>query len=221
MDVTFPRSRRHPRPPFRLRGVVVVPLVALATLCLGPVRAEAQDLGVQRVATSSGTFLKIGLDARGAALGGSYNALVEGAAAAFYNPAGIAVGPDDGDLFLSYVAWPADIRLGAVSVTRNVPQFGGRVAFALAFLGTDLDETTEFRPFGTGRTVSYSDVLGTLSFSRLFTDRLSIGVSAKLFYEYWVVFFTDFQVLSGFHEHKLIFAGHRVDRTSGHKHCRQ
>jgi hypothetical protein len=112
------------------------------------------QLGGQRVATSSGTFLKIGIDARGAALGGAYNTLAEGAAATFFNPAGILGRNLDPNVHFSYAAWPAGIDLGEISYARPFDPIGGQVALGFAYLGTEFEETTEFHPTGTGRTLS-------------------------------------------------------------------
>lgn len=155
--------------------------VLLWLLCVAvtpSVWAQTQ-LGGQRVATSSGTFLKIGIDARGAALGGAYNTLAEGAAATFFNPAGILGRNLDPNLHFSYAAWPAGIDIGEISYARPFDPIGGQIAVGFAYLGTEFEETTEFHPTGTGRTLSYSDFLASMSYARLFTDRLAIGVSAK------------------------------------------
>lgn len=161
-----------------LRFVAPALLLALAF----PAAAQ-NEIGVQRVATASGTFLKIGLDARGAALGGAYAALVSGPQAAFLNPAGVTTAEARPAGQLAYVRWPAEIDIGSVAFSRPVAGLGGQVALGFAFLSTDFAETTEFYPQGTGRTVSYSDFLASVAFSRLFTDRLAIGVAMKFLRE--------------------------------------
>ncbi|MBK8230211.1 MAG: PorV/PorQ family protein [Candidatus Eisenbacteria bacterium] len=161
----------------RLPGAGLL-LGLLAALTASPALAQT-DLGGQRVATSSATFLKIGLDARAAALGGAYNALASGPNAIFYNPAGLI---DDGhteSLAMSFAQWPAEVNLGSISASRDVASLGSRIGVGLIFLGTSFDETTEFHPLGTGRSVSYSDLAVSLGFSRHFTDRLAIGASVK------------------------------------------
>lgn len=155
-------------------------MLFLSCLPLGSVApVSASSLGGQRAATSSGTFLEIGIDARGAALGGAYNTLAEGAAAALYNPAGILSGSPDPDVHFSYAAWPADIDIGEFSYARPFDPVGGQLAIGFAYLGTDFEETTEFHPTGTGRSVSYSNFLASVSYARPFTERLSIGITAK------------------------------------------
>lgn len=158
-------------------------IVGALTLALGsliaPCAFAQTDLGGQRVATSSGTFLKIGLDARGAALAGAYNAVVAGPAGTFNNPTGILNDGQTTSLSLNYVQWPADIDVGSVSLSHEISPSTGRVAVGLLFLETSFDETTEFHPLGTGRTVGYSDFLLTGSIARNFTDRLAIGLTLK------------------------------------------
>jgi hypothetical protein len=53
----------------------------------------------------------------------------------------------------------------------------------MGVLGTDMTETTEFQPFGTGRTFHYSDVVIGGAYSRRWTDKLLVGAGAKLFRE--------------------------------------
>jgi hypothetical protein len=156
----------------------ILPFLALALLL--PRAAAAQtSLGDQRVATSSGTFLKIGVDARAAGLGGAGNAVIQGPGAVFSNPAGILAERGRTSVYFSYVRWPADIPLSAVSVSQSIPSWDAQVAVSLAYLGTDFEETTEFHPYGTGRTVSFSDLVAAISVARNFTDRLAIGMSFK------------------------------------------
>jgi hypothetical protein len=144
--------------------------------------AAQTSLGGQRVGTASGTFLKIGLDARAAALGGAYTALAQGPMAAFYNPAGIAklVKPEGA---FAYIRWPADINLFAMGFARPWGDAGASFGVSVEYLGTTLDETTEFHPQGTGRSFVYSDMLIGFSAARPFSDRLSIGGTVKFFRE--------------------------------------
>jgi hypothetical protein len=150
----------------------------LAALLAAPASAQT-DLGGQRVATSSGTFLKIGLDARGAALGGAYTPLVEGPAAVLVNPAGILFGPASPAVQFGLVQWPADLQIGLATFSMPIPSLGVHVGAGVAWLGATMDETTEFYPAGTGRTVGYSDLLLAGTLARSFTDKLGIGMSVK------------------------------------------
>ncbi len=163
---------------YLLAGVLVALLAAGATR---PSRAQT-SLGGQRVGTASGTFLKIGLDARAAALGGAYTALAQGPMAAFYNPAGIAKLSEPQAAF-GYVRWPADVNLVAMGFARPWGDAGASFGVSVEYLGTTLDETTEYHPQGTGRSFVYSDMLIGFSAARPFSDRLSIGGTVKFFRE--------------------------------------
>lgn len=147
----------------------------------GPATAQT-SLGGQRVATSSATFLKIGVDARGAALGGAYTALVQGPLAPFCNPAGIAALPSASAGF-GYARWPADIDILAFSFARPWGEAGTSFGVIAQYVGTTLEETTEYHPQGTGRTFVYNDLLFGFSAARMFTDRLAIGATLKAFQE--------------------------------------
>jgi hypothetical protein len=166
------------------RSAAILSLSGAILSALLAASAVAQtDLGGQRVATSSGTFLKIGLDARGAALGGAYTPLVEGPAAILVNPAGILFGPAGPAAMVGMVQWPADLQIGLATFAMPIPSLGVHVGVGAAWLGATIDETTEYAPAGTGRTVGYSDLLLAGTLSRSFTDKLGIGVTVKLLRE--------------------------------------
>ena len=58
-------------------------------------------------------------------------------------------------------------------------RLGGSVAFQLGMLSTEIDETTEFQPFGTGRTFVYSDLVVGAAYARRWTDKLLVGAGLK------------------------------------------
>ncbi|MBM3286826.1 MAG: PorV/PorQ family protein [Candidatus Eisenbacteria bacterium] len=159
------------------RIVLLAGLAALAAGTLSPARGQT-SLGGQRVATSSGSFLKIGLDARAAGLGGAYTALAEGPMAAFYNPACLS-GLRGAQASFAYARWPAEINIAGLSLARPWGESGAAFGVSIEYLGTTLDETTEYHPTGTGRTFAYSDMLIGFTASRPFSDRLSFGGTVK------------------------------------------
>jgi hypothetical protein len=156
---------------------VAAAVLVLFTLAAGPASAQT-SLGGQRVGTSSGTFLKIVPDARGAALGDASIAVIEGAAAVFRNPAALAaIGGNQ--VLLSHVEWPADVDYNTVAYARAMPSLDVIWGLQFGLLNTTMDETSEARPQGTGRQFSFSDMVAGLSAARRFTDKLWIGVTAK------------------------------------------
>jgi long-subunit fatty acid transport protein len=133
---------------FRL-GLLLLALV----LCASPAAAQF-SLGGQRAGTSSGTFLKIGVGARAVGLGEAFVAVANDPSAIFWNPAGLA-SMQRQELSLNHVSWPADVNYEHLAFVLPVRRLGGSLAFQLGVLATEIDETTEFQPFGTGRSFIY------------------------------------------------------------------
>ena len=152
-------------------------ILLLCALGAAPARGS-QELGGLRVATSSGTFLKIDISPKAAAMGGAWVAVAGDATAAWYNPAGLGQLANR-QLCASYVAWPADIHYANAFLTLPAPRLRGTLALQFGSLSTSLDETDEYHPYGTGRSFRYADwVLGG-SYARSMTDQLLLGLSLK------------------------------------------
>jgi hypothetical protein len=153
--------------------------LGLAGLLAGAGVAHAQfDLGSQRAGTSSGAFLKIGVGARAVALGESFVAVANDPSAIYWNPAGLASILRQ-EVQLSHVDWPADVNYEYLAYVLPSRRFGGSFAIQTGVLSTQLDETDEFHPFGTGRSFSYSDFLVGVAYGRRWTDKLLIGFGIK------------------------------------------
>jgi len=153
-------------------------LAALA-FALPAGRAEAQaTLGGQRAGTSSGTFLRIGVGARAVGLGETFVAVANDPSAVYWNPAGLA-SLQRREFAASHVEWPADVSYEHVTLVVPWHKLGGSVALQVGVLATEMMETTELQPFGTGRTFTYSDFLVGAAYARRWTDKLLVGVGAK------------------------------------------
>ncbi len=140
--------------------------------------ASAQELGALRVATSSGTFLKIGISPRAAAMGGAWVAIADDATATWYNPAGLSQVANR-QLFAGYVAWPADIHYANFIAALPMPSLRGTLALQFGSLSTIIDETDEYHPYGTGRSFRFSDMVAGLSYARQMTNMLQLGLGIK------------------------------------------
>lgn len=167
----------------RLRGPLArtsALALAVALACaLAPCVARAQgSLGGQRAGTSSATFLRIGIGARAEGMGETFVAVANDPSAIYWNPAGLA-SLQRRELSISHVQWPADIGYDHVTLTMPSRRFGGSFALQAGLLGTQIDETSELQPFGTGRTFSYSDFVTGLAYSRRWTDKLLVGGGVK------------------------------------------
>jgi len=157
--------------------IVIVAVLLIAVI--GPVTINAQtSLGDQRVGTSSGSFLRIGVGARAAAMGGAYVAVCDDITACVWNPAGL-VHVTRSELAFNYISWPADITYSHACYGLPVDILDGTVAIQFGSLSTDLMETTEYHPYGTGREFSFTDWLVGLSIAKSFTDRFSGGFGVK------------------------------------------
>jgi hypothetical protein len=157
---------------------VLAALVALATVLAAPPARSQFTLGEQRAGTASGTFLKIGVGARATGLGESFVAVANDPSALYWNPAGIA-SIQRQEMQFTHIEWPADIRYEHFAHVRPVRRLGGSIGTQVGLLSTEIEETTELQPFGTGRTFVYSDFLVGIAYARRWTDKLLVGVGAK------------------------------------------
>lgn len=168
------------RPAIAARRSTLAALAALATLAAGAPPSHAQfNFGDQRVGTSSGTFLRIGVGARATGLGEAFVAVANDPSAIYWNPAGIA-SMQRQEVLISHVEWPADIRYEHIAYVLPVRRLGGSLGVQLGVLATEIDETTELRPFGTGRSFVYSDVVAGVAYARRWTDKLLVGAGVKM-----------------------------------------
>ena len=154
----------------------------LLLLLLGfALTARAQVLpafGEDRAGTSGFQFLKVPVDPRGAALGGTVVATADDASALFWNPALAARGGRT-EVGLATTAYFADVALHYAAGFSRV----GPVTLGVSLQALDSGEmpvTTEFSgPAGTGETFRLVDVAAGLTVAQALTDLFSYGVTAK------------------------------------------
>jgi hypothetical protein len=157
--------------------------ILLLALLGGAAPALAQtDLGGQRVGTSSGSFLKIPIDARGSAMAGAVCSCVSGPAAIFWNPAGLGIEPGR-EVLASGIDYAAGIPVGGLAASFPFEPIDGAVGFGFAGLAHDMEETDESHPLGTDRRFSYSVWTLTVGASFGLTDKLSSGLAVKAYRE--------------------------------------
>jgi hypothetical protein len=164
----------------RAPGSVVL-VLAVALACPGAARS-ATSLGGQRAGPASGTFLQIGVGARAVAMGESFVAVANDPSTVYWNPAGLA-SLQRREVSESHVEWPADIHYDHLTLVLPSTKLGGSIAFQMGILGTQIQETTELSPFGTGRDFSYSDLVAGATYARRWTDKLLVGAGAKFIRE--------------------------------------
>jgi hypothetical protein len=153
--------------------------LGLAGLLFGAGAANAQfELGGQRAGTSSGAFLRIGVGARAVAMGEAFVAVANDPSTIVWNPAGLASILRQ-EVQFSHAAWPGDIDYDYLVYVMPWRRLGGSLAIQMGMLGTQIEETDEYHPFGTGTTFSYSDFVAGVAYGRRWTDKLLIGAGIK------------------------------------------
>lgn len=165
-------------------------MVLLATFghALGP-PASAQS---RKAGLTGAAFLKVGVGARAVGLGSAAGTLTGDVNQLFWNPAGIALRPDEPMLqaTFAYNKWIADLGHHAAAASYNWKDVGtvgiGFISFGISGIPADRDIPVDpaLLPFqvdhNTSATYDYRDIAAHLSFARYLTDRLSLGITAKL-----------------------------------------
>jgi long-subunit fatty acid transport protein len=160
------------------RARLVAALLCAAALGAATPSWARFTYGGQRAGTASGTFLKIGIGARATGLGESFVAVANDPSAIFWNPAGLA-SLQRQEVALSHIDWPADIKYEHLTYVMPVKRFGGSLGFQFGVLSTEINETSEYQPFGTGRSFFYSDMIVGAAYARRWTDKLLVGAGLK------------------------------------------
>ena len=138
---------------------------------------------VTKVGTSAANFLKIGVGARGIAMGGAYVSLANDASAMFWNPAGISL-IQGGEAFFNHNEWIAGINFDYAGVVFAIPNVGSFGMNATFLTMSEMERTTEFYPEGTGQMFSAGSFALGATFARSLTDRFSIGFNFKYINEH-------------------------------------
>ncbi len=139
--------------------------------------------GENRVGTNAAPELLIPVGARDIALGGANIATTSGIEAIFWNPAGLARAKSNANAMFSHMNYIADIGVEYVALSAGFEGFG-TIGFSLKSISVgDIAITTEDQPDGTGGTVSPTIVNLGITYSRLLTDRISVGATATLISE--------------------------------------
>jgi hypothetical protein len=161
-----------------LIGTMLLPTALAAQ---APLETPGTDAAVDntRYGGTAAQFLTLPGDARGAALGGSYAALVSDVSAMFWNPAGLALNTSSQAAF-SYTSYIADTN--HLWAGLSTPLRGGEWGLGVSITSFGFDDQpvyTETNQDGTGDTYSVNETAIGLTFALQFSDRFSAGVTAK------------------------------------------
>lgn len=157
----------------------LLPFCVLFTLA-SPLFAQG-SFGEDRAGTEGFQFTKIAVDPRSAAMGNSNMADAYDASSLYWNPA-LSARLEGSNVMLSHTRYFAGINLDYFSVVQKVGDFalGGSVQYLSS---GDITETTEFQPFGTGRTFATHHLSAGASVSHEVTELFSYGITFRYLME--------------------------------------
>jgi long-subunit fatty acid transport protein len=157
----------------------LLPFCVLFTLA-SPLFAQG-SFGEDRAGTEGFQFTKIAVDPRSAAMGNSNMADAYDASSLYWNPA-LSARLEGSNVMLSHTRYFAGINLDYFSVVQKVGDFalGGSVQYLSS---GEITETTEFQPFGTGRTFATHHISAGATVSHEVTELFSYGITFRYLME--------------------------------------
>lgn len=137
--------------------------------------------GGRRNGTGGATELLIPVGARGIAMGSSTLSNSYGLEALFWNPANVArVGEYSTNVLFSHMEHIADIGVQYGAVSTDIESFGS-LAFSIKSLSVgEIPITTVSNPDGTGALFTPQFLTIGLTYARMLSDRISVGLTANL-----------------------------------------
>ncbi|MEX2115575.1 MAG: PorV/PorQ family protein [Bacteroidota bacterium] len=160
-----------------MKSLSAITALAFLTLCA---TSEGYSQLNRKVGTASATQLLVPVGARDYALGGPI-ATTTGVESIHWNPAGMGRMTGDVETIFSNMQYVADIRVNYGAVIGNFGNIGVIGLSLKAFNFGDISYTTVDDPEGLGgRTYSPNYSTFGISYSRLLSDRISVGINMKL-----------------------------------------
>lgn len=150
-------------------------LLLLFTFCLS-IEVFAQKFeGTTQVGTTSGQFLKLGAGARSIGMGGAFTGIADDIYSVYYNPAGIASIPSNAEVAFNHANWFADMKYDFAAAAVNLQDMGILFLTVTSFTTPEEKVRTELYPEGDGRYWDATSFSIGIGYSRMLTDRFSIG----------------------------------------------
>ncbi|MFZ1279451.1 MAG: PorV/PorQ family protein [Ignavibacteriaceae bacterium] len=135
-----------------------------------------------RKGTTGADQLLIPVGARSIATGGAFISNVIGLESIYYNPAGLDINKRAEAMF-SYMNYIADINMSYFAVGASLGDFGSVGLSLKSFDFGLIPVTTNELPDGTGSTYSPTFITIGVTYSKVLTDRVSIGTNLKFINE--------------------------------------
>ena len=152
----------------------------LLLIAFGIGNAFAGD--ISRKGTTGADQLLIPVGARSIATGGAFLSNTVGVEAIYYNPAGLDVSGKS-EVMFSYMSYIADLNVTYLAAGAHFGELGS-IGFSFKTIAFgDIPVTTNEAPDGTGASYSPSFFIGSLTYSKVITDRVSAGANFKLVHE--------------------------------------
>ena len=153
----------------------------------GSFLSPSEDVSTTRVAQRGANFLEIGVGARAQALGGALTGLVRGAAATYWNPAGLGL-VDGFTAAFTHSELYGDLGVNHDFAAAALPFAGGGLAVSyIRFASGDIERTDEANPGGDdptfGSTFEWAGTAIGLHYGRQLTDRLRVGATGRIIRE--------------------------------------
>jgi hypothetical protein len=154
-------------------------IVCLVVL-LGILSMTALAANKNRIGTAGAQELLLPVGARGVAIGGSSMVFSNGVEAIYWNPAGLGRMEHGVEALISHMTYIADVNVTYGAIGVQAGDFG-TLGFALKNVSFgNIPVTSELYPDGTGETYSPTFLNLGVTYSKLLTDRISVGVTATL-----------------------------------------
>ncbi|MCH7722950.1 MAG: PorV/PorQ family protein [Bacteroidetes bacterium] len=164
---------------FRMRLLFIILLVSICSF--SKTFAGGQD----RAGTAAAPELRIPVGGQYLALNGSAVAYASGLEAIYWNPAGVNLTETNASAIFSFRQYIADMDMSYAALSGNFGDFGTiAVSFRSLNIG-DISVTTIEQPDGTGEIISPTYFVLGLTYSRLLSDRISIGINFNIINESW------------------------------------
>ncbi len=144
---------------------------------------------MKKTGTSGASILKVAVGAKATALAGAMTTTQGDVNQLFWNPAGITMGSGETQVTFSYNNWIADLNHNAFAVAHT---FGNLGTFAIGGMisgvgdiiaNRDIQPGLEGVEYVTDATFDFNTNVIALSYARQFTDKLSLGTTAKYYSE--------------------------------------
>lgn len=158
----------------KYRELILYVLIVVLT-CTPLLNAQP---GPNQVGTTAASFLELGYDPKGLAMGDAVVSTVKDLSSVYWNPAGLA-NMTNNEVFFAYQPWLVNTQTFFVSAGFALPSIG---TFAVSLLGInygEMDVTTMELQEGTGETFNPMDIAAYISYGRNLAPWFGFGASIK------------------------------------------